>query len=53
MMPAAIFSLLYWIEDRRPKTEEALALVFSEFYDAFIVLLAEKRRYTHNSLFII
>ncbi|MCE7054177.1 hypothetical protein LZF95_05785 [Algoriphagus sp. AGSA1] len=45
MMPVTIFSLLYWTEDRRRVTEVALTLVFSESYDAFIVLLAEKRIY--------
>ncbi|MCE7053413.1 hypothetical protein LZF95_01905 [Algoriphagus sp. AGSA1] len=41
MMPVTLFSLLYWTEDRRRVTEVALTLVFSESYDAFIVLLAE------------
>jgi len=41
MMPFAIFSLL----ERRKETEEALTLMFSESYEAFIVLLAEKRIY--------
>ncbi len=50
MMPVTIFSLLYWTEDRRRVTEEALTLVFSESYDAFIVLLAEKRIYIINKM---
>ncbi|MCE7057311.1 hypothetical protein LZF95_21700 [Algoriphagus sp. AGSA1] len=48
MMPVTLFSLLYWTEDRRRVTEVALTLVFSESYDAFIVLLAEKRIYILN-----
>ncbi|MCE7057286.1 hypothetical protein LZF95_21575 [Algoriphagus sp. AGSA1] len=48
MMPVTLFSLLYWTEDRRRVTEVALTLVFSESYDAFIVLLAEKRIYIKN-----
>ncbi len=45
MMPVTIFSLLYWTEDRIRVTEVALTPVFSESYDDFIVLLAEKRIY--------
>ncbi|MCE7057615.1 hypothetical protein LZF95_23235 [Algoriphagus sp. AGSA1] len=47
-MPVTIFSLLYWTEDRRRVTEVALTLVFSESYDAFIVLLPKKRIYILN-----
>ncbi|MCE7055185.1 hypothetical protein LZF95_10905 [Algoriphagus sp. AGSA1] len=47
MMPVTLFSLLYWTEDRRRVTEVALTLVFSESYDAFIVLLA-KSGYTYK-----
>ncbi|MCE7056441.1 hypothetical protein LZF95_17285 [Algoriphagus sp. AGSA1] len=52
MMSVTIFSLLYWTEDRRRVTEVALTLVFSESYDAFIVLLAEKRIYIKTSYLI-
>ncbi|MDR7132445.1 hypothetical protein J2X69_004812 [Algoriphagus sp. 4150] len=45
MMPVAIFSLFYWLEDRRRVTEVALMLVFPESYDAFAALLTEKRLY--------
>ncbi|WPR77730.1 hypothetical protein [Algoriphagus sp. NG3] len=47
--------------DGRPKTpacrqagvtEVALTLVFSESYDAFIVLLAEKRIYIKNNIVV-
>ncbi|MCE7057688.1 hypothetical protein LZF95_23600 [Algoriphagus sp. AGSA1] len=42
--------ILFALLDGRPKTGDrsALALVFSESYDAFIVLLAEKRIYIKN-----
>ncbi|WPR77900.1 hypothetical protein [Algoriphagus sp. NG3] len=50
MMPVTIFSLLYWTEDRRCLPAggidlSTLTLGFSESYDAFIVLQAEKRIY--------
>ena len=35
-MPVVMFSLIYWLEDRGPKTEVAFTLVFSESCDAFI-----------------
>ncbi len=46
-MPVAIFPLFYWTEDRRRVIRHSglaeVALVFSESYDTFIVLLAERR----------
>ncbi len=47
MMTVAIFSLFYWLEDRRRMTEEAITL---DFTDLYAVLLVEKRIYNFYAL---
>jgi len=40
--------IFFALQEGRQETEEALTLMFSKSYEAFIVLLAEKRIYIYK-----